>query len=115
MSQSRWVLVFVVVLAGLSAYGCNRQWLESSHVVTGQQHAPVAPEQVTIYMEGQDPPPGYHEVAIVEGRGNHRVAMPGVLERLKQDAAAMGANALINIRVDQGGTIISVTGVAVRY
>ena len=112
--MTRFALI-LVFMSALLALGCHRIYLESSHVLTGPPQQPNAPSQVTIYMEGQLPPPGYREIAIVEGRGNHRAGMPGVLERLKEDGARLGANALINVRIDQGGTIISVTGVAVRY
>lgn len=101
------------LLAALSTSACT--YLESSHVLTGPPQAPNSPSQVAIYMEGQEAPPGYREIAIVEGRGNDNAGMPGVLERLKEDGARLGANALINVRIDQGGSIISVTAVAVRY
>lgn len=110
MNRFRLVLALSVALA---TSGCT--YLESSHVLTGPPQAPISPSQVTIYMEGQQPPPGYREIAIVEGRGNANAGMPGVLERLKEDAARLGGNALINVRIDQGGSIISITAVAVRY
>lgn len=112
--MTRFALILVLASAAL-ATGCHRTFLESSHVLTGPPQQPNAPSQVVVYMEGQQPPPGYREIAIVEGRGNHRAGMPGVVERLKEDAARLGGNALINVRIDQGGTLISVTAVAVRY
>ena len=104
-------LVVVAALV-LSSTGCAR--VESTHVVTGQPQVANA-ATVEIVMEGQTPRPGYVEIAIVEGRGNHRAGMSGVLAQLQADARGLGANALINVRVDQGASIISVTGVAVRY
>lgn len=104
------------VLALMGALGTSAcAYVDSSHVLTGPTQRPSTPSQVRIYLEGQHTPPGYQEIAIVEGRGEHRAGMPGVLERLKEDAARLGANALINVRIDQGGTIISVIAVAVRY
>lgn len=110
MTRIRFVLGLVVTL-GLSA--CSH--LDSSHVLTGPTQQPNRPSQVRVFLEGQDPPPGYREIAIVEGRGDHAVGMAGVIERLREDAGKLGANAIINVRVDQGGTIVSVIAVAVRY
>jgi len=104
-------LLLVVTLALCSA-GCAR--VVSSHVLTGQLQAPHG-GPVQIVMEGQSPTPGYAEIAIVEGRGNHHAGMNGVMQQLQVDARSLGANAIINVRVDQGATIVSVTGVAVRY
>lgn len=106
---------FAFALTAILATSACSPYLESSHVLTGPPQQPNAPSQVTVYMEGQQPPPGYTEIAIVEGRGDANVGMPGVLQRLKEDAARLGANALINVRIDQGGSVVSVTAVAVRY
>ena len=85
-----------------------------SHVQTGQAY-PAHVGDVQIYMEAQSPPPGYAEVAIVEARGNARAGMPGTMDRLREEVAMVGGNAVINVRVDQGGTLVSITGIAVRY
>lgn len=104
---------FLIVAAfACSVAGCVR--VESSHVLTGAPMAPVT-GGCRIVMEGQQAEPGYTEVAIVEGRGNARAGMSGVMAKLQEDASRLGANALINVRVDQGASIVSVTGVAVRY
>lgn len=103
----------LIILALACAFaGCVH--IESTHVLTGPASAPTG-QDVRIVLEGQEPPPGYTEVAIVEGRGNARAGMPGVLSQLKSDAQSLGANAIVNVRVDQGGSVISVTGIAVRY
>lgn len=104
-------LLVILGMVGALA-GCVH--IESTHVLTGAPQAPSNAD-VRITMEGQDPPDGYREIAILEGRGNARAGMPGVLNQLKADAQRLGANALINVRVDQGGSVISVTAVAVRY
>ena len=67
MTRLRLAFVFVAVLG---ASGCTH--IESSHVLTGPPQQPNAASQITIYMEGQEPPPGYTEIAIVAGRGNAR-------------------------------------------
>lgn len=104
------LFIFLAFITALS--GCTH--IDSSHVLTGPPAAPTS-QNVRIVMEGQEAPPGYTEVAILEGRGNARAGMTGVLSRLKSDAQAIGANGIVNVRVDQGGSVISITGVAVRY
>lgn len=70
----------------------------SSHVVTGAVRAPISPEDVRIYTE---PPPQYEEIAALEAssRGGFRFSDQGkmdkVVERLKLEAAKLGANGVL--------------------
>lgn len=70
----------------------------SSHVLTGTPRPPIAPEQVQIYYT---PPPGaYEEIALLDvssgaftyGEQNKTNA---VLNRLKKEAAKLGANGVL--------------------
>jgi len=70
----------------------------SSHVLVGTARPPIPPEQVKIYSH---PPPQFEEVAILNA-SSKSVFQPGgqkaidkVVERLKEQAAKLGANGII--------------------
>ncbi len=83
------VLAFVLTLAGCAA---------TSHVITGQPRDPIDPAQVTLYTTA---PPNYEEIGIVEASSRNsfsfgdQAKMDTVIERLKEEAAALGANGVI--------------------
>lgn len=86
-----------------------------SHVLTGQP-APPHTGDVRVYMQGQEAPAGYTEIAIVQGHGAGRyAAMPDVVGALQADAASLGCNAVLNVRIDQGSSNATANGVCVRY
>jgi hypothetical protein len=70
----------------------------SSHVVTGVLRPPISPEDVKIYSQ---PPPSYEEIGTLEAssRGGFRFSDQGkmdkVIERLKAEAAKLGANGVL--------------------
>jgi len=70
----------------------------SSHVMVGKARAPVSPDQVQIYMH---PPVKYDEIAILNtsSRASFAVTAQGksdkVMERLKIEAAKLGANGVL--------------------
>jgi len=97
--------LFVVALA-LMAAACA----PSSHVLVGTARAPISPLDVKIYTQ---PPPSFEEVAILDA-SSKSIFQPGgqhavdkVIERLKAQAAKLGANGLIleNIADSQTGSI----------
>jgi len=69
-----------------------------SHVVVGTQRAPISPNQVRVYLH---PPARYEEVAIVDASSRESLAftdqqkMDRVIERLKEEAAGLGANGIL--------------------
>jgi hypothetical protein len=70
----------------------------SSHILVGTVRPPISPDQVRIYSA---PPPAFEEVAILSASsksafnpGGQR-AMDKVIERLKEQAAKLGANGII--------------------
>jgi hypothetical protein len=82
-------LFFIALIAGCSA---------SSHVLVGTQRPPIPPDQVRLYTH---PPEKFEEVAILEATSKHSIS-PGdqrkidkVIERLKEQAAALGANGIL--------------------
>jgi hypothetical protein len=72
----------------------------SSHVLTGTARAPIPPDQVRIYSQ---PPPMFEEVAIVNASSDSGVghnaggqaAIDLAIDRLKAEAAKLGANGVI--------------------
>ena len=81
------------LLAALLLSGCA-----SSHVLVGQARAPISAEEVTLYIE---PPARYETIALLEAsnRGKMNWTDQGhtntVIWRLKEEAAALGANGII--------------------
>lgn len=82
----------------------------SSHVLVGTARAPIAAEDVKIYLT---PPAKYEEVALLEASSEGSVAITSrgkvnkVVERLKAEAAALGANGIIlqGTRSEYGGSV----------
>lgn len=87
--------------------------LRSDYVLTGTPRAPYK-GQVKIVLDGTPIPETFTEIAIVSATGGGTDAtLPAVLGQLQVRAAALGCNAVIRIRYDQGASNSSATGVAV--
>jgi hypothetical protein len=71
----------------------------TSHVIVGKVRPPISPDQVQLYLH----PPGtkYEEVALLESSSRHSFSFTAqgktnaVIERLKEDAAKLGANGIL--------------------
>lgn len=70
----------------------------SSHILTGAPRPPISPSQVTVYS---GLPPQFQEIAVLDathrslfGTGGQK-AIDTVIERLKIEAAKLGANGVI--------------------
>ena len=70
----------------------------SSHVIIGTPRPPIDPTTVKLYTS---PPPKFEEIAIIEASSKSSWAisdqgkMDKVIERLKEEAAALGANGIL--------------------
>lgn len=86
----------VGVTAGLMAAALTA--CVSSHVLIGRVRPAISPDQVQLYLH---PPAKYEEIAIIDTSSNHSwtVTAQGktdkVIERLKKQAAALGANGIL--------------------
>ena len=86
--QSAPFLALVALLAGCA----------SSHVMVGNARPPILPSEVHIYLH---PPARYEEIAILDSSSRHSFAftsqgkMDVVIERLKEEAAKLGANGIL--------------------
>jgi hypothetical protein len=80
--------------AAVLLLGCST----SSHVLVGQTRAAIAPEQVKIYLQA---PAKYEEVAVIEassqgsGAFSEQEKMNAAMDRLKKEAASLGANGVL--------------------
>ena len=70
----------------------------TSHVMTGKARQPIDPSGVKIYSTA---PPEYEEIAVIDassrlsGSFGDQKKMDAVIERLKKEAASLGANAVL--------------------
>ena len=70
----------------------------SSHVLVGQARGSISPDQVRVYLR---PPAQFEEIALVESssRGSFAITAQArtdkVIERLKKEAALLGANGIV--------------------
>ena len=84
----------LIVCAVIAIVSCA----PSSHLLTGTARAPISPDQVKIYSYA---PPVYQEIAILDASSKSVFAPGGqraldkVIERLKAQAAQLGANGVI--------------------
>jgi|HigsolmetaAR204D_1030405.scaffolds.fasta_scaffold02261_5 hypothetical protein len=98
-------------------------WLaacSTSHVLTGNPRPPIDPAQVRIYYS--PPPGGYEEIARLEaGSGpftyGEQNKTNAVLEKLRKQAAALGANGVLfqGTADGHGGGGVSVGGGLGRF
>lgn len=70
----------------------------SSHVLLGKERTPVSPQMVVVYST---PPAAFEKIAIVKSssrnawRFTEKGKRAAAMERLKEEAASLGANGLI--------------------
>ena len=82
----------------------------SSHVLVGSPRPPIDPSQVHVYLQ---PPAQYQQIALVQSSSRGAVGISAqartdkLMERLKREAAALGANGLVLKGVDDqaGGAV----------
>jgi hypothetical protein len=84
----------------------------SSHVTVGKVRPAISPDDVKLYLH---PPAKYEEIALLDASSNHSWAFSDqgkadkVVERLKEQAAALGANGVLISGVsDQSAGSVSV-------
>ncbi len=103
-------------LAALLCAGCAN--FHSSHVLLGKAHPPIDPAAVQIYL---NPPPNAEEVALItaNSRGSFRWSAQGTtdlaLERLKKEAASLGANGLTKLAIGEPWGAAPVLGTGLAY
>ncbi len=84
---------FAVCLVAFGLIGCA-----SSHVIVGTPRAAITPAEVRLYTT---PPPNYEEIALLDASSQSSFAIGDqmkvdvVIRRLKEEAAALGANGIL--------------------
>ena len=79
-----------------------------SHIVVGSKRVPTSPEDVIVYL---DYPESYEKIALVDAGSNFSFKDPVILfawqskmnkalERLKVEAASLGANGILIVNTD---------------
>ena len=83
-----------LVLTTIVLSGC-----QTSHVLVGRVRPPISPDQVQIYLH---PPAGkYEEIALLDTSSKNSFSFTAqgktdaVIERLKKEAAKLGANGIL--------------------
>jgi hypothetical protein len=96
-------VAFAAALVSVALSGCV-----TSHVMVGQARPPISPDQVRIYL--RPPTNKYEEIALLDtsSKGAFAFSAQGktnaVIERLKGEAAKLGANGILLEGVgDQAG------------
>lgn len=91
---SRTAIRLIIILMTVSALAA----CASSHILVGQARPAVSPDQVKVYLR---PPAKFEEVAVLEAssRNSWAVSSQGkmnkVVDRLKVEAAKLGANGVL--------------------
>ena len=102
----------IVLLIVMILVGCH----PVSHIIVGETRAPVSPSQVKIYL---DYPEEYEKIALIDAGSNFAFKDPVILfdwqrkmdkamERLKIEAAQLGANGILIVNTDTNNIIQSV-------
>jgi hypothetical protein len=89
------LLVLIISVSVTVLCGCTI--MDGNAIVTGSARSPVTPEQVKLY---RTPPEEYEEIAIVDASAGHDFLknsslMNSAIQRLKEEAAKVGANGLL--------------------
>ena len=110
MNPHRFMLV-LPALAVLTLGACAT----GSAIVTGNTRAPVAPEQVTIYLE---PPDSFEVIGLVNASSDAGLTEQGsvnyAVEELKKQAGKLGANGVLLVSTgDKTTSYVSGPGYAV--
>ena len=105
-------LVSAALLAALALAGCAG----TSKVMLGQARPAIDPSQVQIYSV---PPPGSQDVAQLEASSAVGFGTQGqtdaAVERLKREAAALGANGVVLMGVGSSGSPVGMSVGAGSY
>jgi hypothetical protein len=100
-------LRWLVVAASLSAACVGTR---TYRVLVGNTAAPHQ-GRIALFLNGARAPDAFEEVAVVQAVGGD---MEHVVTALQREAAQLGCDAIVNMRIDQGSSVTSATGMAVR-
>lgn len=90
-------MIRLITLATMLALGLAA-CAPSSHIVVGTVRPAISPSEVKIYLQ---PPPAFEEIAVLNASADSMFGTGGqstvdkVIQRLKEEAAKLGANGVI--------------------
>ncbi len=104
--MARDTALLLAALLACAAAACST----SSHVLIGTARPPISPESVRVYLQ---PPPKYEEIATINASSQGSLAltsqqnMDKAVQRLKEEAARLGANGILlqGVQDTQSGSI----------
>lgn len=103
---------FSLWLLGFLCLGCGGRPL-NERVLVGPALAMHVGE-VVVYEEGGAMPIRYEEIAFIRSRAEGDVPNEIALEQLRNEAASLGADAIVHVRVDRSSDVVVAAGVAVH-
>ncbi|WP_286822739.1 MULTISPECIES: hypothetical protein [unclassified Idiomarina] len=97
----RTVFTFVTVFAVIAMSGCTV--MDGNATITGNTRPAISPSEVHVYRAKPD---NFEEIAIVSASAGHdfkksSTLMNETIQRLKEEAAKVGANGLILTKIDE--------------
>jgi hypothetical protein len=103
MKKPLLTLVLLLVISGCTI-------MKTSNVLVGEKKTPVSPTLVKLYTT---PPSKYVEIALLSVDAGHdfkpdQIVMDEAVEKLKEEAGALGANGVIITSIGEKGTGSSV-------
>jgi hypothetical protein len=105
-------LSMAAAVAALGTAGCGH--VEMHELVLRAPEGPAG--RAEVYFAGQDPRRPYYEVALLQGIGfGDDADVEHVARALAVRAGALGCDAVVRVRVDQGFTRAHGFGVCVRW
>lgn len=113
----RYAMGIAVLIVGLLSGLAGCTIVDGATVMVGEQRAAIDPSQVKIY---RTPPAKYVEIAMLTAKAGHdfkgdQSLMNSAIQRLKEDAAKVGANGLLLQDVNSRTTGFAAIGGGDQY
>jgi len=92
---------FLLLMIFSILVGCTI--VDGGSIITGMERGPISPDEVRIYRIAPDE---YEEIAIVSASAGHdfkkdSALMESAIQRLKEEAAKVGANGVLLSNIDE--------------
>ena len=96
MQTARWVLPLVLLAGCVTA---------NVAPLSDRAYAPVAPENVIVYLDEDDVPDDHEQVAIIYLEGDYAATdRAKMIRKARKEAAEVGANAIVLTRMKEPST-----------
>ena len=113
--MNRLLVKILTIVSGVVLVSCA-----SSHIIVGTPRPPITPAMVKLYLA---PPTKYEQIAIIEASSKNSWAvgsqakMDKGIQRLKEEAASLGANGILlqGVGEQNAGAVGTSIGSATAY